>query len=250
MANNFIWDVVAWISLPLLVVLAGVMMWKRVARVFPYFFTYVVVTAAIGVVRFVAYKNYSAKVYFVVYWSSDFVILLTTFLAIYEVFLRRIFPGFAKVRFYRYLFPIVAFLISTAAFFLALHAKDQRAAFLTISRVFDFLRSAVIGFFVLLILFMGRSFTDYEFSITAGFGIQAALALAHAAIRLQGGRSTIMERLELIAFDVACVIWLWSFATGKESIPKDGYALTDADALQEAKKWESSLKDFIAPGKR
>ncbi|HWF04442.1 MAG TPA: hypothetical protein VHA06_12180 [Candidatus Angelobacter sp.] len=247
---NWIWDVIAWMSLPLLAILAGVMVWKRLVRVFPFFFTYVVVTAAIGVIRFVAYKGYSAQVYFVVYWSSDFVILLTTFLAIYEVFLRRIFPGFAKVQFYRYLFPIFAFLISLVAFLLAMHAHDRRTAFLTISRVFDFLRSAVIGFFVLLILFMGRAFTGYEFSIASGFGIQAALALAHAAIRFQGGRSTIMERLELIAYDVACLIWLWSFASGEKNTPKKSSQEVDTAALHEAKKWEESLKGFIARGKR
>src|SRR5580698_101238 len=126
---DWIWDVVAWMSLPLLVLLAGAMVWKRLVREFPFFFTYVTVTAVIGVIRFVAYKGYSAKVYFVVYWSSDFVILLTTFLAIYEVFIRRIFPGFGRVRFYRYLFPLFAFIISLTAFLAALYAPDQRAAF-------------------------------------------------------------------------------------------------------------------------
>jgi hypothetical protein len=250
-SSGWIWDVVAWISLPLLVLLAGVMLWKRLEREFPFFFTYVTVTAAIGVIRFVAYKWYSADVYFVVYWSSDFVILLTTFLAIYEVFLRRLFPGFSRVRFYRYLFPIVAFALSLAALLMALYAHDRRAAFLTISRVFDFLRSAVIGFFVLLILFMGRAFTGYEFSITSGFGIQAALALAHAAVRLRGGRSTTMARLELIAFDLACLIWLWSFASEEEEMSSKGSVPeSDPAALQEAKKWEKSLKGFITPGKR
>jgi hypothetical protein len=249
-SSDWIWDVVAWMSLPLLVFLAGAMVWKRLVREFPFFFTYVTVTAVIGVIRFIAYKGYSAKVYFVVYWSSDFVILLTTFLAIYEVFIRRIFPGFVRVRFYRYLFPLFAFIISLAAFLTALHAPDQRAAFLTISRVFDFLRSAVIGFFVLLILFMGRAFTGYEFSITSGFGVQAALALAHAAVRLKGARSTTMERLELIAFDLACVIWLWSFASEKNRPSKGSLPESDPAALQEAKKWEKSLKGFITPDKR
>ncbi len=248
--SNWIWDVVAWMSLPLLALLAGVMVWKRLVREFPFFFTYVTVTAVIGVIRFVAYKGYSAKVYFVVYWSSDFVILLATFLAIYEVFLRRTFPGFTRVRFYRYLFPIVAFILTVAVLVMALQAHDRRAVFLTISRVFDFLRSAVIGFFVLLILLMGRTFTGYDFSIISGFGIQAALALAHAAVRLRGSRSTTMEHLELIAFDLACVIWLWSFASGKKNTPHDDFHETNSAALHEARKWEGSLKDFIAPGKR
>jgi len=248
--TDWIWEVVAWISLPLLVMLAGVMLWKRLARDFPFFFTYVTVTAFVGVIRFIAYKGYSAKVYFYVYWSSDFVILLVTFLAIYEIFLKRLFPGFARVRFYRYLFPSFAVLISLIAFLMALHARDQRAAFLTISRIFDFLRSIVIGFFVLLILFMGRTFAGYEFSVTSGFGIQAAVALANAAVRLhQGARSLTMDRLESIAFDVACVIWLWSFSTGKKT-PASNLHGADPNALEEARKWEKSLKEFVSHGKR
>jgi hypothetical protein len=248
-STGLIWEIVAWLSLPLLVLLAGVMVWKRLTHEFPFFFTYVTVTAVIGVVRFIAYKGYPAKVYFYVFWSSDFVILLTTFLAIYEIFLRRIFPGSSQVRFYRYLFPIVAVLISLAGFLMALHAPDQRAAFLTISRIFDFLRSAVIGFFVLLILFMGRAFAGYEFSITSGFGIQAAIALANAAVRLRGSRSATMDHLESIAFDLACLIWLWSFARGNGSAPRNLHSI-DPDALEEARKWEKSLKGFVAPGKR
>jgi hypothetical protein len=247
---DLIWDIIAWASLPLLVLLAGVIVWKRLAREFPFFTLYVALTALIGVIRFVAYKGYSAKVYFIVFWSSDFIVLLITFLAIYEIFLRRLFSGFASVRLYRYLFPIVAVIISLAAFLMALHAPDQRAAFLTISKVFDFLRSAVIGFFVLLILFMGRAFTGYDFSIAAGFGIQAAVALANTAVKIhQGSRSPAMDRLELIAYDVACIIWLWSFISGKRHTSNELHHASP-DALQEAKKWEKSLKDFMTSGKR
>lgn len=249
-STDWIWDVVAWVSLPLLIMLAGVMFWRRLVRDFPFFFTYVTVTAFIGVLRFIAYKGYPPKVYFYVYWSSDFVILLVTFLAIYEIFLKRLFRGFARVRFYRYLFPSFAVLISLIAFLMALHAPDQRAAFSTVSRIFDFLRSIVIGFFVLLILFMGRIFAGYEFSITSGFGIQAAIAFAKAAVRLhKGARSPSMERLELVAFDLACVIWLWSFSTGKKTLSPDLHG-ADPNALGEARKWEKSLKEFVSPGKR
>jgi hypothetical protein len=249
-STDWIWDVVAWVSLPLLVILAGVMLWKRQAREFPFFFTYVAATVFIGVIRFVAYKEYSAQVYFYVYWISDFILLPVTSLAIYEIFLKRIFPGFGRVRFYRYLFPSFAVLISIVAFLMAAHAPDQRAAFLMTSRILDFLRSTVIGFFVLLILFMGRSFAGHEFSITSGFGIQAAIALANAAVRLhKGARSFAMDRLELIAFDVACVIWLWSFSTSKKAPPKDFHDI-DPNALETARKWEKSLKEFVSHGKR
>jgi hypothetical protein len=247
----WIWDVVAWISLPLLAMLAGVMIWKKLEREFPFFFAYTTLTALIGLIRFIAYKGYSANVYFYVFWISDSVILLVTFLAIYETFLKRIFPGFARVRFYRYLFPVVAIIIGAAALIIALHSMDTRGAFLATARIFDFLRSAVIGFFVLLILFMGRSFAGYEFTITLGFGIQAAVALANGAVRLQqrGVRSVTWDRLEAVAFDLACFIWLWSFSRGGASATRQVEVL-NPENLEKAKKWEKSLKDFITHDKR
>lgn len=249
-ATAWIWDVVAWISLPLLAMLAGVMIWKKLEREFPFFFSYTTLTALLGVVRFIAYKKYSPHVYFLVFWISDFVILVATFLAIYEIFIRRIFPGFAKVRFYRYLFPVVAVIIGAVALMIALHAPDKRGAFLATSRIFDFLRSAVIGFFVLLILVMGRAFAGYEFDITLGFGIQAAIALINGAVRLQRGtRSETWDHLEAVAFDVACFIWLWTFAKGSASSQVQAREF-NPETLQEAKKWEKSLKDFITHDKR
>jgi hypothetical protein len=249
--TSWLWDLLAWFSLPLLALLAGVLAWRRLHREFPFFFAYVLVALLAGVVRFVVYKLFSTTVYFYVFWCSDFVGILAAFLAIYETFLRRIFPGFARVRFFRYLFPAAAVLIALLGFLTALHAPDKRTAFFVTSRVFDFVRSAVIGFFVAVILFMGRQFTGYEFSIAAGFGIQAAVALANAAIRTQAkNASTVLDRFEPIAFDASCLIWLWSFVQRNETPPRASSQELTPEALHEAKKWEESLKGFITPGKR
>jgi hypothetical protein len=176
------------------------------------------------------------------------VAVLAAFLAIYETFLRRILPGFANVRFYRYLFPIAAMVIASLAFLTALHTPDKRAAFFVTTRVFDFVRSAVIGFFVAVILFMGRQFTGYEFSIAAGFGIQAAVALANAAIRKEYA-SSVLDRLEPIAFDASCLIWIGAFLMRRQSTRAMSEKITP-EALHEAKEWEQKLKDFVKQDKR
>src|SRR5215510_14851016 len=120
--TSWVWEFFAWISLPLLALLAAVMVRRKLHRVFPFFFTYVVVTCLVGVIRFVAYKGFSANTYFYVYWCSDIVLLVASFSALYEIFLQRIFTGFSKVRFYRYLFPLAALIIAALAFLTALNA--------------------------------------------------------------------------------------------------------------------------------
>src|SRR5438309_9628449 len=142
----WVWTFLAWLSLPLLALLACVMVWRRLHREFPFFFLYVVVAALLGVVRFVVFKNFP-KAYFYVYWWSDFIGVLAALLAIYETFLRRIFPGFAAVRFYRYLFPPAGVIMPVMAFLTVLHSHDTRACFLATSRVVDFVRSSVMRFF-------------------------------------------------------------------------------------------------------
>jgi hypothetical protein len=250
--TSWLWDFLAWLSLPLLALLAGVIVWRGLQRKFPFFFVYVLIAFFGGVVRFAVYKLCSGTVYFYVYWVSDVVGVLAALLAIYETFLRRIFPGFAAVRFYRYLFPAAVIVIALLGFLSALHSPNTRTSFYITSRVLDFIRSAVIGFFVAVILFMGRQFTGYEFNIAAGFGIQAAVALAIAALRAQTHyTSTVMDRFEPVAFDAACIIWLWAFLD-KKNEPKPQATITelDTDTLHEARKWEEALKDLQRPGKR
>jgi hypothetical protein len=173
---------------------------------------------------------------------------VATFLAIYEIFLKRIFPQFSRIRVFRVLFPLAAVIVAFLAFVSAVHFVNTRTAFYITSRVFDFLRSAVIGFFVLLILFLGREFAGPEFGVAAGFGVQAAVALANWAIKsfLPGVHD--IDRYEPIAFDLSCVIWLWAFLKArKPPVPTQSL---DVRTLHEARKWESSLKDWLTPGKK
>ncbi|HKD78983.1 MAG TPA: hypothetical protein VKH81_04775 [Candidatus Angelobacter sp.] len=232
--------------------LAAVIFWRRLQRKFPLFLVYVLTAFFVGVIRFVVYKLCSSLVYLYVFWASDVVVVLAALLAIYETFLRRIFPGFAAVRFYRYLFPAAAVIIAILGFLSAVRSHDTRTAFYMTTRVLDFIRSAVIGFFVAVILLMGRQFSGYEFSIAAGFGIQSAVALANAAIRMQMHyASTPLDRFEPVAFDAACLIWLWTFANKKNlPQPQSTAVLLDPDALHQARRWEDVLKDFLTPGKR
>jgi hypothetical protein len=204
----------------------------------------------VGIVRFVVYKNFP-QAYFYVYWWSDFIGVLVALLAIYETFLRRIFPRFAAVRFYRYLFPAAAVIIAFLAFLAVQHSADTRTSYQVTSRVLDFVRSAVIGFFVAVILLMGRQFSGYEFSVAAGFGIQAAVALANAALRVQAhNRSTLMDRIEPLVFDASCIIWLWAFSRENKSASPPRLDTLDPKTLHQAKKWEEILKDLLTPGKR
>lgn len=228
--------------------LVVIFLWRRLWRDLPFFFTYLVYALLVAGLRYVAYLA-SKHFYFYVYFISDWTGAVIVFLAIYEVFLRRVFTKFYKTRFYRQIFPLFAIAILILALTTALLAHDRRAAFLLASRSFDFMRTAVLVFFIGLMVLMGRGWRRYDLGITLGFAIQAAVALANGAVKLQMHyRPTILDTVELAAYNISCLIWLITFSKAQEGETVQPNQL-DRDALHQARIWESMLKTWLISGK-
>jgi hypothetical protein len=235
-----------WMALPLLALLAGIILYRKYQREFPLFLAYVIATITIGFARLLASQS-TVKIYYYVYWISDIVVAVFAFLATYELFIKRLFPAFYKVNFFRYLFPIVAAALTLLGASTALYS-GRLAVLLTTVRIYEFLRATVLVFFVVLMIFMGRRWTRQEFGIAFGFGLDVSAAFALLAIVARSGdQRGMVNRIPTFAYDIACLVWLYCFwPAPKTSLPPE----LPPDALNEAKKWEGSLKDFITPGKR
>lgn len=242
-------QILFWFPVAALGTLSVIFVLRRLYAELPFFFLYTLSSFLFGVMRYCAYRMNGA-VFFYVYWISELAGAVIFSLAIYEIFFRRIFPRFWKVRLYRKLFPAVAVLILLLTVAASLHSSDRTAAFRLASHVFDFTRTAFLLFFVALMLVMGRQGTRYDAGITLGFGIQAAAALANAAVRWRGGqKSHLFDTAELISFEVACIIWLITFIKPESSDHLQPAAPLDPAMLQQARKWEIVLKDWLTPGK-
>jgi hypothetical protein len=225
------------------------MFWRRVYRELPFFFFYIVSALCIGIARYVGF-HIGHDVYFYVYWVSELAGAVFVSLALYEVFLRRLFPSFQKVRFYRNLFPLAAAVILLLTLVTASGAPDRHAAFLTASRGADFVRTAILVFFVALMALMGREWPRYDFGIALGFGIQAAVALADTAVRSRlHYRPPILDTVEFVGYNLSCLIWVITFWKREKPLAQPPTNL-GLGTLGEAKKWEDSLKEFISSGKR
>lgn len=236
-----------WLGLPMLALLAGVMIYRRWYRIYSFFLIYVITAEAVGVIRLAALKSAS---YDQIYWISDTLLAAAAFLATYELFFKRLFPVFYRVPFYRLLFPTAAILITLAAVLNALLGGHY--SFLgTMIHAYEFLRGVTLFCFVLLMLVMGRTWDRQEFGIAAGFGLDIAMSLMLVATWTHTSlRSAILATWSVIAYDLACLVWLYCFwrapkVEGSQSSPS-----LPPDALRQAKNWEDSLKDFISPGKR
>ena len=241
--------VLRWFPLLAVFLLAGVFLWRRLFREFPFFFLYLVSAILVTAVRFGAIYM-GRRVYFYSYWISDLAGSPVVFLAIYEVFLRRLFQGFHKIHFYRMLFAVAAAGVLLLTVLTALQANDKGAAFQMASRAFDFMRTAVLVFFIGLMMFMGREWTRYELGIALGFGIQASAALATAAVRAQMHyKPTFMDTVQAIAYNVSCVIWLLTFWKQQKRAEVRPDHQLGPQWLREARGWETILKSWLKPGK-
>jgi len=246
--HEWFYFVIDWFALPSLALLACVLLYRNQQRQFPLFSLYVVAAELVGLTRLAA-SGAPSLVYRYVYWISDIVVVLFSLLAAYELFVKRLFPGFYKVRFFRSLFPAIAILVNIGMVLLAIFANHKRLLLLT-ARAGEFLSAAILVFFVSLMALMGRRWEKREFGIAAGFGLDVSTSLAALAIWSTPTRDALLSRLPVIAYDIACIIWIYCFWNAPKSEPAVPTAPLSPAALHEAKKWEESLKDYMSSGKR
>ncbi len=248
-SHNWVEIVIDWMALPSLALLAGILLYRKCQREFPFFLAYVAVTDAIGITRLLA-SQIGGKVYYYVYWGSDIAVAVFAFLATYELFIKRLFPSFYKTSFYRYLFPAVTVSITLVAASTALYGGKLTILVVGV-RVYEFLRAAILLFFLALMVFMGRRWSKQEFGIALGFGLDVSATFAALAMLSNHPRGNeFVNRIAVFAYDIACIIWIYCFWTAPKTQRAVPSASLSAGALHEAKKWEDSLKDFMSQGKR
>ena len=243
-------DITSWLPVFLLALTSAIFLFRKLYRRFPLFFSYVVLTELTAWIRFLSFFRLPYAIYFYVYWISDVVLTIFAFLALYELFIGNLFARFHKVRFYRFLFPLAGVLMLGFTVFAALRAPKS-GSLVVAAQTFDLLRAVVLMFFVVLVLFMGREWKKYEFAIALGFGIYASALVAYAAIEMRSHYRVMpgANMLLYIAYDVVCFIWLAGFWTPEKAAPNPE-GMTNPELLNEAQKWESTLKNWLTPKSR
>jgi len=251
MHTGILWQAIYWLSSPVLAVLVTVLIVRKLHRSFPVFFVYIIVLLLIDIARLLAYQGRPVT-YFYTYWISDAVGTLFAMLAAGELVLRKLFPHFYKIRFYLYLFLFAALIVAA---FTVLTAYSSRpplllSALITVLHITDFVLTAALLFFVALMVFMGRSWGPYEFGIAMGLGVNAAALLATFAVfsksvLLHG----VLRHLTVVGEDAASIIWLISFLRSEKpsTVPT---VPVKTEVLQDARKWEETLKDSLTGKKR
>lgn len=242
-----LWQIIDWFSLPVLAALVVVLVWRRATREFPYFFYYIAACELIGLVRLCFYSPVTFT-YFYIYWTTDVIIAVGAFLATYELFIKRLFPKFHTVAFYRYLFPTAALVVTLIAVPAALQTRKAHSL-LVLIHVLDVFRVTVLIFFVGLMIFMGRRWTRHELGIATGLGLQASAVLITSAVWARNPLvRNVLERLPVIVYDLASMIWLVTFLKPEKPTTVPSGPISP-EVLTEARKWQEAAKGSVSSKK-
>jgi len=240
MHSEIFLQTINWTPILSLAALAAILLRRRLIGNMPFFFVFVVVAWARDVACYVSLLI-SPPAYNRTYWISHIFSAISIFLASYELSLVRLFPRFYKVAFYRSLFAIAA--VAAAAVAFSTMSGDVHLEMAPrIINVFDLLHVAGLLFFVGLMSVMGRSWSRHEFVLVFGLGLQAASFVVFFATYLRFGpiRGTISS-LPAISDALSSVVWLVAFLPG-EKADEFSAELIDPNVLQDARKWESTLR--------
>jgi hypothetical protein len=238
------------LAVGMLLSLVALFLWRRAYRSLPLFFVYILGDLLIAAARYGA-SQVNARLYFYVFWFTEFAGFFTVVFALYEVSLKRLFPQFFRYRFYRFLFPLIAVIVPILSIQIALQAPDKRAALSMAVRGYDSARAVILVFVVTLMIFMGRSWRRYDFGVLLGFAVQAAAAVVNGIVRAQAHyQGTIWDTVETLAFDLSCLIWVITFLKPEKQVELQPLDQTAAETLHQARTWQSALKDWLTPGKR
>jgi hypothetical protein len=242
---SWLWAIIEWLSLPVLAVLLGIMLWRKIYREFPFFFAYVLITEGAALIR-VAAQFSRPLTYFYVYWISDLLISFFYLFVVYELFAKRIFPRYYKIGIYRYLFPFAA-VAAMILGCLAAFAPRNMGVLALEDRILDAILVVLLLFFGLLMLLMGRRWTRYEFCISFGFAIYAAAFLIATTMWAQSRYFGKGLDIPVIAYDISALVWLFSFWS-PERTSEQAQAITP-ELVSEARAWQSLLRNWISSKK-
>lgn len=212
-------------SVTVLVLLAWVLVWRKLCREFPFFCSYIALTILSTAVR-AGVRNLLVT-YFYIYWATEGLLDILALFTLNEVF-KHLFPIDYKRRWwFRLVLPVVSVLI--AAVF-ALQPLRLTMTQWIANAIFSFdlgmncLEALILLLFLLFDKILMAVNSPYDYGIVAGFGISASVTIFADLARSHFGRTAnfAFTYVPPIAFIVTTGIWLRAFlrkAPARERLP-------------------------------
>jgi hypothetical protein len=234
-----------WCVQPVLQSVVAVVLWRRkLHKLFPVFFVYVLAQIGIFATTFPLRSADKYEWFFYAYWAGAAVSALLSFRVIHEIFLDVFRPYHMLKDLGTVLFKwtgLVMLLVSlVVAFSNSQHSDPLAQAVTLLQRSVRMVQCGLILFLLLFSRFLGVSRRQQSFGIALGFGLFASVELILLA--LYSGRSLdihVMALVNTMMYDLSILVWM-------------AYALASRSARDVAvnhlqtQRWESSLADLQA----
>jgi hypothetical protein len=235
--------IVEFIPSGLLVLLLGLLIWRRIHNTHPYFFAYVVFAVSADLARF-AIRSYLHPYYFT-YWITEAGYDILGLLVMYEV-LRTILASLTRARPIRLIF--LALLFAGIGLSLA-HAQaippkftGLRLYIVTGEIAVRFLQVLVFAGLVTLVSVLGLRWRQYSFGVATGFGLYATIMLLTTTKFSDFGTrfKFLWGVTSLVAYSVAVLIWIWFFSVPQKTSNSSSELL--APSPGELKRYKDALR--------
>jgi hypothetical protein len=239
-------QLVLWISHPVLeLLLAAALLWRKLNKKFPVFFSFVVFQLLRFAVLFPIHQYGSYNHYFYGYWIASSIALIFGFLVIHEIFLD-VFRPYHRLRdLGTILFKWAALVMMIVALVVAVSNPSAQSpiieAVLTMQRAVRIIQVGLVLFLMIFSSYLAVSWKQPGFGIALGMGMLAGTQLTGNALYSGGEISdSTFGLLNTSLYCCTVLVWL-VYAANKAASPQNS-----ATALV-SQRWEESLGDLQAP---
>jgi hypothetical protein len=234
-----------WFAHPTLqAALVAVMLWRRLHRTFPIFFTYVVFQIVAFALTFPFRDGRYYEILFYSYWATTAVSVILGFKVIHEVFLDVFRPYHTLRDLGSVLFKWagLVMLMVAAVMAISVHSDGQDplvSGILTLQRSVRVVQCGLVLFLLVFSRYLGASWRQKSFGVALGFGTFAIVELSLVALG-NPDRQILSSFINMVAYNVSILMWF-------------GYMLVKSPARDHAsymlrpQRWEQSLSDIQHP---
>ena len=242
-----------WCAQPVLQAAVAVVLWRRkLHKLFPVFFAYVLAQIGIFALTFPLRSADNYEWFFYSYWAGAAVSALLSFRVIHEIFLDVFRPYDMLKDLGTVLFKwtgVVMLLVSVVVAFSSSTKGDSGAggdffglaitmAVTSLQRSVRLVQCGLILFLLLFARFLGVSKRQQSFGLALGFGMFASVELILLALHSGGYLDVLrMALINTAMYDLAIVIWL-GYASAPHAVR------SGATNHLQTQRWEQSLADL------
>lgn len=238
-----------WIAHPVLqCIVAGIMLRRKLSRIMPMFFAYIISQIVIFAFLFPTQLMGSMESwsYFYLYWATTAVSAVLGFMVIREIFrdVFRPFPALRDLGSVIFRWAGIVMVVVGLVLMAAGSSESQRImqVVLAVERGVRVMQCGLILFLLLFSTYLGLSWKNHSFGLALGFGGFAAVEMALMVYRSHAGFTgdVGISLVNMVAYNMSIAVWMFYLV-------RENPARRRTEALLKPVRWNESLVDALHP---